>query len=247
MPYQLQVTINGQVHVLPASVLTEEGTQAVINMMAAQSPPQNRHRHQQLLHSEQHLAPSGPEAATNDLAWFTAAELAGMANGVFPQPEDDRQQQERHQNQHHQPAAIAALPPPPHLTTTTTTTPPPPPRRSRNSNTTNTPPHFPGYRWVAQSIALQSARATGQPAVQLGTIYSAMGAMWPDHFSTSSASSSWKSGVRHAVLKHFKRVDGGVVGGVWYQPDPENMMTAEEARRVVGGRGRVRGRTGGRV
>ncbi|KAL1613479.1 hypothetical protein SLS54_010576 [Diplodia seriata] len=239
MPYQLQVTINGQVHVLPASVLTTEGTQAVINMMAAQSPPppppqnQNQHQHLHLhhhqLHSEQQLAPSGPEAA-----WFTAAELAGMANGVFPeQPEDDQQQHDHH---HHQPASAS----PPHLTTTTPT-PSPPRHHHRNNNNNNSktlPPHFPGYRWAAQSIAL---RQQSSPAVRLGTIYGAMAAMWPDHFSASSpASASWKSGVRHAVLKHFKRVGGGGAGGgggVWYQPDPENLMTKEEARRVVEGRG----------
>ncbi|KAL1622298.1 hypothetical protein SLS56_008788 [Neofusicoccum ribis] len=93
-----------------------------------------------------------------------------------------------------------------------------------------TPPGFPGYRWVAQQVALQAGM------VQLGDVYAHMAAAWPDFFGAARPSGAWKSGVRHAVGKHFRRVPAGraPAGGVWYELDPENVMGEEEMWRAVG-------------
>ncbi|GME56801.1 hypothetical protein GTA08_BOTSDO00059 [Neofusicoccum parvum] len=93
-----------------------------------------------------------------------------------------------------------------------------------------TPPGFPGYRWVAQQVALRAG------IVQLGDVYAHMAAAWPDFFGAARPSGAWKSGVRHAVGKHFRRVPAGraPAGGVWYELDPENVMHEEEMWRAVG-------------
>ncbi|EKG19724.1 hypothetical protein MPH_03037 [Macrophomina phaseolina MS6] len=81
-----------------------------------------------------------------------------------------------------------------------------------------TPPGFPGYGAVARLVALQVA--AHRPFVQLADIYAYMEGQWPEWFRCGrSASSSWQSGVRHAVLKGFERVEAARApsAGVWYR------------------------------
>ncbi|KAB2573022.1 uncharacterized protein LTHEOB_6048 [Lasiodiplodia theobromae] len=218
-PYLL-ISAGGQVQVvIPAHLLVDQGPQAVLDELMAKYPPSPPQQQQQ-----------------NDL--FTNEELDAMADWASspaaPFPLDDEQFTSS------PPPAPAAPAPAPALAPATPTPAPalappaprqPAPRRGRGNKTT--PPGFPGYRWVAQTVALQASPR--RPQVQLGHIYAYMQKAWPEHFRSSGAGAGgWKSGVRHAVLKHFKRVSAPRgEKGVWYEPDPDNVMTAEEARRIV--------------
>lgn len=226
-PYLL-ISAGGQVQVvIPAHFLVDQGPQAVVDELAAKYPPPPPQQQQQ-----------------NDL--FTNEELDAMADwasspAAAPFPLDDEQ--------------FTSSPPPPAPAPALTPAPapaalalapatpapapapaPPAPARRHGRRNKTTPPGFPGYRWVAQTVALQASPR--RPQVQLGHIYAYMEKAWPEHFRSSSSSSGsgagWKFGVRHAVLKHFKRVSApGGEKGVWYEPDPYNVMTAEEARRIA--------------